>query len=111
MSGWTIDAVSEAVAELAAMPKDIAARFDRIARMIEADGLNAMREPYVKHLEGKLWEMRMTGRDGIARAIYFTATGKRVIVARVFAKKTQKTPRAEIETAMSRMKDWHHEHG
>ena len=29
-----------------------------------------MREPYVKHLEGKLWEMRMIGRDGIARAIY-----------------------------------------
>lgn len=110
-SGWKIDAVGLAVDELAAMPLDIAARFERIVRMIEANGLNAMREPYVKHLEGKLWEMRMTGRDGIARAIYFTATGKRVIVARVFAKKTQKAPRSEIETALRRMENWHHDHG
>ena len=107
MSGSSVDSVCEALVELAALPKDILAKFERILRMIEADGLNAMREPYVKHLEGKLWEMRMTGRDGIARAIYFTAPPKRVIVARVFVKKTQKTPRSEIETALKRMKDWH----
>ena len=107
MSGWSVDSVGEALVELAALPKDILAKFERILRMIEANGLNAMREPYVKHLEGKLWEMRMTGRDGIARAIYFTTAPKRVIVARIFVKKTQKTPRAEIETALKRMKDWH----
>ncbi|NBC37746.1 type II toxin-antitoxin system RelE/ParE family toxin [Novosphingobium sp. FSY-8] len=111
MTGWTIEAVSEALAELAAMPIDIAARFERIVRLIEANGLPAMREPYVKHLEGKLWEMRMTGRDGIARAIYFTASGKRVIIARVFAKKTQKTPRSEIETALRRMEAWTDDQG
>ena len=107
MSGSSVDSVCEALVELAALPKDILAKFERILRMFEAGGLNAMREPYVKHLEGKLWEMRMTGRDGIARAIYFTAAPKRVIVARVFVKKTQKTPRGEIETALKRMKDWH----
>jgi len=41
-------------------------------------------------IEGPLWEMRMTGKDGIARAIYVTAKGKRVVVVRVFVKKTQK---------------------
>jgi len=46
----------------------------------------------------------MIGRDGIARAIYMTATGKRVIVLRVFVKKTQKTPRHEIELALERAK-------
>ncbi len=111
MSGWSSESVDAAIAELAALPRDLQAKFDRILRMIEAHGLNAMREPYVKHLEGKLWEMRMSGRDGIARAIYFTATGKRLVVARVFVKKTQKTPRSEIELALQRMKDWQDDKG
>ncbi len=38
-------------------------------------GSPPMHEPHVKHLGGKLWEMRMKGKDGIARAIYVTATG------------------------------------
>jgi phage-related protein len=44
----------------------------------------------------------MTGRDGIARAIYVTATGRRVVVVRVFIKKTQKTPKHELELARRR---------
>lgn len=43
--------------------------------------------------------MRLRGRDGIARALYVTASGRRVVILRVFAKKTQKTPRREIELA------------
>ena len=88
--------------EIAALPDDIQARLRRIADMIEQLGLAAMREPYVKHLQGKLWEMRMTGRDGIARAIYVTAAGQRVVIVRAFRKKTQKTPRSEIELALKR---------
>jgi len=45
------------------------------------------------------------GRDGIARALYVTASGKRVVVVRVFVKKTQKTPRQEIELALKRAKE------
>jgi phage-related protein len=47
----------------------------------------------------------MKGRDGISRAVYVTATGHRVVVLRVFAKKTQKTPRREIEIALQRAKE------
>jgi phage-related protein len=64
-----------------------------------------MREPHVKHLEGKLWELRLTGRDGIARALCVTALGRRVVVVRAFMKKTQKTPRAEIELALRRAEE------
>ena len=56
-------------------------------------------------LEGKLWEMRMKGRDTIARAIYVTTVEKRIVVVRVFTKKSQKTPRREIETALERAKE------
>ena len=38
------------------------------------------------------WELRLTGRDRIARALYVTAIGRRVVVVRAFVKKTQKTP-------------------
>ncbi|MDD9910768.1 MAG: type II toxin-antitoxin system RelE/ParE family toxin [Ahrensia sp.] len=44
----------------------------------------------------------MKGRDTIARAIYVTAVEKRIIILRVFTKKSQRTPRREIETALSR---------
>lgn len=67
-------------------------------------GLESLSEPHVKHLEGKLWELRLTGRDGIARALYITAIG-RVVVVRAFVKKTQKTPRSEIELALQRAKE------
>ncbi len=64
-----------------------------------------MHEPYVKHLEGKLWEMRMKGKDGIARAIYLTAKGERVVVLHAFVKKTQKTPPRALEIARERAKE------
>jgi phage-related protein len=64
-----------------------------------------MREPYVKHVEGKLWEMRLIGSDGIARSLYVTASGRRMVVLRTFVKKTQKAPRREIELALERAKD------
>jgi phage-related protein len=45
------------------------------------------------------------GRDGIARALYVTAVGRRIVVVRAFVKKTQKTPRAEIKLALRRAED------
>jgi len=68
-------------------------------------GLQQVHEPYIKHLEGSLWEMRMKGKDGIARAAYVTAVGRRIVIVRVFPKKTHKTPRSEIELALKRAKE------
>lgn len=48
----------------------------------------------------------MSGRDGIARPIYFVADGRRIIVVRVFVKKSAKTPRREIDLALRRMKEF-----
>jgi len=49
--------------------------------------------------------MRLSGRDGIARSMYVTASKQRVIVLRTFVKKTQKTPPREIEIALAHMKE------
>ncbi|MEC4678053.1 MAG: type II toxin-antitoxin system RelE/ParE family toxin [Nitrospirota bacterium] len=103
---WTIELVNETVAdELRALPDDMFARFRRISSLIEEYGLENVHAPHIKHLEGALWEMRMKGKDGISRAIYVTAKGKRVVVVRVFIKKTQKTPRQEMTLALKRAKE------
>ena len=103
---WTVVFVNDAAeAEVEALPQDMQTRFARITDLIRDLGLLAMREPYVKHLDGKLWEMRLKGEDGIARSIYVAASGRRAIVLRTFVKKTEKTPRREIEIAFARLKE------
>lgn len=103
---WRVEFLDDAAkAALDAMPRDIRASFERIVHLIESHGLERVREPYVKHLQGRVWEMRMKGKDGIARAAYVTATGRRVVVVHVFGKKSQKTPRREIEIALARAKE------
>ena len=101
---WVVQTLGVVEEEIRSLPGDMQARFLRFAETIEQVGLHALPRDSVKHLEGKLWELRMTGRDGIARAIYVTAMGRRVVVVRVFIKKTQKTPPRELEIARQRAK-------
>ena len=67
--------------------------------------MEELRAPHVKHLEGKLWELRVKAQGGIARGIYITATGRRVVVLHVFAKKSHKTPGRALDTARKRTKE------
>jgi len=103
---WTVATLNALVdEEIAALPADMRARLVRLTNLIEQIGFEALTRDSVKHLEDKLWELRITGRDGISRAIYLTATGRRVVILRVFVKKTQKTPQREIELARERAKE------
>ncbi len=103
MAGWTVDVHPLAEAELKALPADMRARFLHIAELLEAFGPAKVGMPHVRPLESKLWEMRMRGRDGIARAVYAAVRGRTLLVLHVFVKKTEKTPRAAIETAKDRL--------
>ena len=87
------------------LPADMQAKFVKISELIEELGLERIGKPYVDHIQGKLWEMRMKGRDGISRALYVTVDVQRVVVVRVFVKKTQKTPKREIDLALERAKE------
>jgi phage-related protein len=103
---WSVVFLDEETkAALDALPLDMRASFQRIVELIQAHGLDRVREPYLKHLDGALWEMRLKGKSGIARAVYITATGMRIVIVHVFVKKTQKTPRKEINYAMKRAKE------
>jgi len=100
---WTVETLNGTVdAEVEALPADMRARLAHLASLIETMGLENVGEPHVKHLDGRLWEIRLTGKSGISRALYVVATFKRVVIVRVFVKKTQKTPRREIDLALFR---------
>lgn len=103
---WRVEVLNDAVlAELDALPVDMRAKLDRIVGLIESFGLENVGGPHLKHLRGKLWEMRMKGRDGIARAIYVTASGKRVVIVHAFRKRTQKTPPSALRLAAARAEE------
>jgi phage-related protein len=102
---WHVHLIEAAEKELALLPADLKARFLRVAELLEAFGPQKVGLPHVRPLASKLWEMRMSGKDGIARAVYVAAKGQRLVVLHVFVKKTQATPRRAIETALARLKE------
>lgn len=103
---WHVETLNDTVdKELDALPADVRARFVRTSGLIAAVGLERVGAPHVRHLEGPLWEIRLSGRDTIARALYVTATGRRVVVVRAFIKRTRRTPRREIELALQRARE------
>lgn len=65
---WAVRTLNAIVdAEIKALPPDMQARFLRFAEIIEQAGFAALPREAVKHLDGKLWELRVAGRDGISR--------------------------------------------
>jgi len=96
---WTVETLEAVDREIERLPISLQARLLRLFEMVENVGLENLHEPHVKHLEGKLWELRAKAPEGIARGIYVTAVGRRPIVLHVFAKKSQKTPVRSLELA------------
>lgn len=106
MAEWAVEVLNDVVeAELLALPKDMQARFLRISELLESFGPQRVGLPHVRPLGEKLWEMRLSGRDGIGRAIYTVGSGRRVVVLHAFVKKTQKTPRRAMNLALKRLKE------
>jgi phage-related protein len=102
---WAVTTLNDVVdTEIQALPADMRARLVRLSEIIEEHGLDALPRDTVDHLEDKLWELRLKGKSGISRAIYVTASGWRVVIVRVFVKKTQKTPKRELKLARERAK-------
>lgn len=100
---WQVEFLDDSVtADIEGWPLELKAALARILDRIEQVGLERMGPPMVSHLEGKLWEMRPSGKRLEGRALYVTAKGKRIIIVLAFIKKTQKTPRRVIEQALER---------
>jgi len=96
--------VQEFIDSLSAESK---AKYIFIADLLEEHGIS-VKEPYVKPLTGtkKLFEIRIKDKMNIHRILYFAFTGRELVLLHGFTKKTEKTPRGEIETAVRRMEDY-----
>jgi phage-related protein len=86
---------------LAALDAKTQARFIRSIEQLGVRNVLA-REPLVRHLEGKIWELREESQTNIYRLLYFFFTGRKIVFVHGFQKRSQKTPRGEIEIAQER---------
>ncbi len=102
----TVDYLNAKVeAEILALPDDMQAKLWRIADLLEIWGPMKVGMPYTRHLEGKLWEIRLSGKSGISRVIYAAVIERKLVLLRAFVKKTRKTPQKELSLARRRLKD------
>lgn len=64
--------------------------------------------PHTRAMGGGLFELRLQGADGIARVFYCVAHERRIVMLHSFIKKTQVTPKRELEIARRRKKEMDH---
>ena len=67
---------------------------------------NQLREPYSKHLDDGIFELRCKVGRNITRVLYFFYYKGQIVLTNGFVKKTQKTPPEEIELAKKRRSDY-----
>jgi phage-related protein len=94
---------------LLSQPKKVQDKIYKIIEIIEYQ--RWIPEKYLKHIEGSkgLYEARISLGTDMWRIFCFFDKGKLVILLNGFRKKTQKTPKSEIELAIKLMKDYNNE--
>ena len=85
-------------------PDGILANLLHILEIIEKFGPN-VGKPYTASMGQGLFEIRARGKEGIGRSMFCTLKGKEIIILNSFIKKTQKTPKKEIDIARKRMRE------
>jgi phage-related protein len=87
-----------------ALPKKIKARFVALTeRMIQVGPDLGM--PHTKAMGDGLFELRVKAQEGIARVFYCTVVNREIVVLHAFIKKTQATPKKELDIAIKRLKE------
>jgi len=90
--------------EVRGLPAGFVARFLRYAERMETYGPD-LGMPHTRAMGNGLFELRLKAAEGIARVFYCTLIGRRIVVLHQFIKKSEKTPRKELEIAKRRMKE------
>jgi len=102
---WIIDYYSEEVRlEIVSLPVGIRASYVRLTNLLEEFGLD-LRMPHSRAMGGGLFELRPKGREGIARVFYCMKVGRKIVILHSFIKKTNETPKRELELAHRRQKE------
>ena len=102
---WRIEYYSSKLEKaILKLPGGLLARYIHLTDLMLEFGSN-LGMPHTKPIDGGLFELRVKGKEGIARVFYCTRIGKRIVMLHVFVKKTQKTPKKELKLAIQRMKE------
>ena len=101
---WAVEIDPLALPEVEALPASLKAKLALYIERIQSNGVQSLEPGAVRHLDGKLWELRLKAQSGIARALYFTLHPKRVFIVSAYVKKSQKLPGNEKAKAEKRMK-------
>ena len=80
------------------LPPKMMAKVLRSVHMLQLNG-SELREPYSKHLDDGIFEIRAKVSTDISRVLYFFMVGRKAILTHGFIKKTEKTPLSEIDRA------------
>jgi phage-related protein len=102
---YTISYYNEAVREAVdGLPLGLRARYAALTERMKVAGAN-LGEPHTDAMGSGLFELRLKSQEGIARVMYCTLVGRRIVMLHSFIKKTQKTPLGDLEIARSRLKE------
>jgi phage-related protein len=99
---WRQDEKSPSYDWLINQPSKVQARFLHVFELLEERGIQ-LGMPHIKHIKGKIYEIRVEQDTNAYRLLYFVFTGRRFVILHGFEKKTAKTPPGEIEIAEKRM--------
>ena len=61
--------------------------------------------PHTRSMGDGLFELRLKAAEGIARVFFCTVVGRQIVVLHQFVKKSEKTPKRELQIAWNRMKE------
>jgi len=90
--------------DILSWPVGIQADFLKIVELMMHHGSD-LGAPKTKAIEKGLFEIRAKGKEGIGRAFYCTRKGERIIILHGFIKKSQKTPKRDLDIARKRIKE------
>lgn len=100
---WTIEFPYEDVKQFAEdLSVGLRARYIVLSDLLLEFGSN-LGMPHTRAMSDGLFELRIRGKEGIARVFYCTLVGKRIVMLHGFVKKSQKTPKKELRVAQKRL--------
>jgi len=102
---WSVTFYSEKVEkEILKFPTGILADLLHILEMIEELGPN-LGKPHTAPMGDGLFEIRAKGKEGIGRSFFAIAVNDEIVILHSFIKKSQKTPKKELDKARKRLKE------
>jgi phage-related protein len=90
--------------EIESWPVGLLADFARIVELLMEFGPN-LHMPHSRAMGNGLFELRPRGKECVGRVFYCFVVKKRIVILHAFVKKTQRTPKQELNIARKRMKE------